>query len=134
MFISTKQMAEKWNMSDRQVRKLCEAGKIDGAIRVGKVWSIPSNAQKPINKKINLDEEIAKKRLQLSKMRPLTAGELKRLKEEFLVNNTYNSNAIEGNTLTLRETELVLRGVTIDKKPLKEHLEAVGHKDALEYV
>ena len=47
---------------------------------------------------------------------------------------TYNSNAIEGNTLTLRETDLVLRGLTIDKKPLKDHMEAVGHKEAFEYV
>jgi len=47
---------------------------------------------------------------------------------------TYNSNAIEGNTLTLQETALVLEGITIDKKPLKDHLEAVGHKEAFEYV
>lgn len=47
---------------------------------------------------------------------------------------TYNSNAIEGNTLTLRETALVLEGITIDKKPLKDHLEAVGHRDAFLYV
>ena len=41
---------------------------------------------------------------------------------------------IEGNTLTLQETALVLEGVTIDKKPLKDHLEAVGHRDAFLYV
>jgi Fic family protein len=70
----------------------------------------------------------------LDTRRPLTRGELKRLQEEFLVEFTYNSNAIEGNTLTLRETALVLEGVTIDKKPLKDHLEAVGHRDAFLYV
>ena len=47
---------------------------------------------------------------------------------------TYNSNAIEGNTLTLRETDLVLRGLTIAQKPLKDHLEAVGHKEAFDFV
>lgn len=47
---------------------------------------------------------------------------------------TYNSNAIEGNTLTLRETDLVLRGLTIEKRPLKDHMEAVGHKEAFNYV
>lgn len=47
---------------------------------------------------------------------------------------TYNSNAIEGNTLTLQETALVLEGVTINQKPLKDHLEAIGHKDAFAYV
>ena len=44
------------------------------------------------------------------------------------------SNAIEGNTLTLRETDLVLRNLTIDKKPLKYHMEVVGHKEAFDYV
>ena len=71
---------------------------------------------------------------QLDQRRPLTAGELQRLQEEFLIEYTYNSNAIEGNTLTLQETALVLEGITIDRKPLKDHLEAVGHKDAFLYV
>lgn len=71
---------------------------------------------------------------QLKEMRPLNEAELKRLREEFIVENTYNSNAIEGNTLTLRETALVLEGVTIGEKPLKDHLEAIGHKEAFEYV
>ena len=56
------------------------------------------------------------------------------MQDEFLIEYTYNSNAIEGNTLTLQETALVLEGVTIDRKPLKDHLEAVGHKDAFLYV
>jgi len=71
---------------------------------------------------------------ELTKRRPLTQGELKQLQEEFLVEFTYNSNAIEGNTLTLQETAMVLEGITIDKKPLKDHLEAVGHRDAFHYV
>lgn len=77
-------------------------------------------------------EELKKK---LSEKRPLNAGELKRLKEEFIVGNTYHSNAIEGSTLTLRETALILgEGVTVAEKPLREHLDAVGHRDAFEYV
>jgi len=51
-----------------------------------------------------------------------------------VVEYTYNSNAIEGNTLTLRETDMVLRGLTIDQKPLKDHMEAVGHKEAFDFV
>lgn len=67
----------------------------------------------------------------LSELRPLNQGELKRLREEFTINNTYHSNAIEGSTLTLRETALILQeGVTIAEKPIKEHLEAIGHKNA----
>ena len=69
----------------------------------------------------------------LAKLRPLTEGEVERLREEFMVEFTYNSNAIEGNTLTLKETALALEGMTIDQKPLKDHLEAVGHRDAFLY-
>lgn len=73
--------------------------------------------------------EIDDKKEQLKLMRPLTAGELSRLREESAVEYTYNSNAIEGNTMTLKETSLVLQGLTIAEKPLKEHLEIVGHKE-----
>jgi Fic family protein len=51
-----------------------------------------------------------------------------------MIDFTYNSNAIEGNTLTLKETAIALEGITIDQKPLKDHLEAVGHRDAFLYV
>jgi Fic family protein len=71
----------------------------------------------------------------LNEYRPLTEVEIKRLRNEFLIDFTYNSNAIEGNTLTLQETALILQeGITIDKKPLKEHLEVVGHKEAFFYI
>ena len=72
--------------------------------------------------------------MELDSRRPLTEGELERLTEEFIIEYTYNSNAIEGNTLTLRETDMVLRGLTIDRKPLKDHMEAVGHKEAFGFV
>jgi Fic family protein len=71
----------------------------------------------------------------LAALRPLNETELKRIREAFIIENTYDSNAIEGSTLTLRETALIIQeGVTIAEKPLKEHLEAIGHKDAFEYV
>lgn len=71
----------------------------------------------------------------LNKKRPFTAGEVSRLREQFMVEYTYNSNAIEGNTLTLRETAMIiLEGMTINKKPLKDHLEAIGHRDAYLYL
>ncbi|MBE7024749.1 MAG: Fic family protein [Ruminococcaceae bacterium] len=78
--------------------------------------------------------EVDALKAELDKRRPLTQGELQRLRDEFLIEYTYNSNAIEGNTLTLQETALVLEGVTVDKKPLKDHLEAVGHRDAFLFV
>jgi len=71
----------------------------------------------------------------ISKKPQLNDSEAKRLSEGFMLENTYHSNAIEGSTLTLHETSLVLlEGLTVDKKPLRDHLDAVGHKHAFEYV
>ena len=136
-YIKVSQAAEKWGLSTRRVRVLCAQGKIDGVIRKGKLYMIPANAQKPADgrlSRVSLLTEIETKRERLAEMRPLTQGEVERLREEFLIDFTYNSNAIEGNTLTLKETALVLEGMTIDQKPLKDHLEAVGHRDAFLYV
>ena len=71
----------------------------------------------------------------LNALRPLPASAVRKLKEHFEVEMTYNSNAIEGNSLTLRETFLVLNeGITIKGKPLKDHLEAINHKEALDFL
>jgi Fic family protein len=67
----------------------------------------------------------------LRALRPLSPESVRRLSEDFMIEYTYDSNAIEGSTLTLEETALVLKeGVTIGGKPLKHHLEAIGHRDA----
>ena len=138
MYITVKEASEKWGLSDRRVRILCAEGKISGVTRDGRAWKIPRNATKPedgrFRSKESLLSMIDRKKIELDKKRPLTEGEVERLTEQFVVEYTYNSNAIEGNTLTLRETDLVLRGLTIDKKPLKDHLEVVAHKDACEFV
>lgn len=138
MYMTTKQAAEKWKISDRRIRVLCSNGDIPGAYQEGRGWKIPIDASKPVDKRYKSKEsllsQIDSKKEKLDNMRPLTQGEIERLNEEFIVEYTYNSNAIEGNTLTLRETDLVLRGLTIDKKPLKDHLEAVGHKEAFEFM
>lgn len=134
--MTVKQASEKWGISDRRVRILC--AKIPGAYQEGRAWKIPINAVKPADGRYKTKEsllsQIDRKKKKLDKMRPLTEGELERLHEEFIVEYTYNSNAIEGNTLTLRETDLVLRGMTVDRKPLKDHMEAVGHKEAFDFV
>lgn len=136
-YIKVSKAAEKWGISPRRVRLLCAEGKIDGVVRKGKLYMIPENAKKPLDgrcSRTNLLQQIERKRDQLASLRPLTQGEVERLAQEFLVDFTYNSNAIEGNTLTLKETAMVLEGMTVDQKPLKDHLEAVGHRDAFLYV
>lgn len=136
-YIKVSAAAEKWGISARRVRVLCAEGKIDGVIRKGKLYMIPEDAEKPVSGKRSRAAVLAsieEKRGLLSKMRPLTAGEVERLAEEFLIDFTYNSNAIEGNTLTLKETAMALEGITVDQKPLKDHFDAVGHRDAFLYV
>lgn len=139
-YIKVSQAAEKWGLSARRVRILCQENKIDGLIRKGNLYMIPENAQKPADgrkkasRQVISFERIEELKAELDTRRPLTQGELERLNEEFMIEFTYNSNAIEGNTLTLQETAMVLEGITIDQKPLKDHLEAVGHKDAFLYV
>ena len=77
-----------------------------------------------------------KKKLEiLNKLRPLPSSSVKKLQEQFRIEMTYNSNGIEGNSLTLKETFLVINeGITIKGKPLKDHLEAKNHYEALEYL
>ena len=136
-YIKVSQAAEKWGITPRRVRVLCAEGKIEGVIRKGKLYMIPETAVKPMDgrlSKTNIIAEIEHKKERLNAMRPLTQGELNRLRQEFMIEFTYNSNAIEGNTLTLQETAMVLEGMTVDQKPLKDHLEAVGHRDAFMYV
>lgn len=136
-YMKVSKAAEKWGISTRRVRVLCVEGKIPGVIRKGNLYMIPENAQKPLDgrrSRAGILAEIEQKRERLDALRPLTPGEVKRLQEEFMVEFTYNSNAIEGNTLTLKETAMVLEGMTIDQKPLKDHLEAVGHRDAFLYI
>ena len=137
-YIKVSQAAEKWGLSPRRVRLLCAQNRIDGVVQKGKLYMIPENAPKPVDARTKELSPMLLKidalKAELDKKRPLTQGEAERLRDEFMVDFTYNSNAIEGNTLTLKETAMVLEGMTIDQKPLKDHLEAVGHRDAFLYI
>ena len=87
----------------------------------------------------NLDPKIAKRLEQkietLNNLRPLPASAVKKLQDRLRIEMTYNSNAIEGNSLTLKETFLVINeGITVKGKPLKDHLEAKDHHAALQYL
>jgi Fic family protein len=92
---------------------------------------MPSYADAWIDDSIkqDLEEKLSK----LNAIRPLPKSILERLRDKFEVDMTYNSNAIEGNRLTLRVTWLVLRkGITVRGKSMKEHLEATNHAEAIE--
>ncbi len=71
----------------------------------------------------------------LDSLRPIPSAILNKIREQFQIEMTYNSNAIEGNVLTLKETFWVIKeGLTIKEKPLKDHLEAKNHKEALDFL
>ncbi len=83
----------------------------------------------------NLLQRILEKKKKLNKLRPLPNIILEKLKNDISLEWTYNSNAIEGNTLTLQETRLVLEeGITIKGKSLREHFEAKNHEKAIAHL
>ena len=144
-FMTTKEAVEKWNISERRIRQLLQDGRIEGAVKVGNSWNIPIDADKPVDKRIikpddnkfiidlddNYFDEVDRLKKELDSKRPIPKETLKSLRESINLEWTYNSNGIEGNTLTLRETQVVLEGITVGGKSIKEHLEAINHEKAI---
>ena len=144
-FMTTKDAVEKWNISERRIRQLLQDGRIEGAVKVGNSWNIPIDADKPVDKRVikpddnkfiidlddNYFDEVDSLKRELDSKRPIPKETLKSLKESINLEWTYNSNGIEGNTLTLRETQVVLEGITVGGKSIKEHLEAINHEKAI---
>lgn len=144
-YMTTKDAVKKWNISERRIRQLLTDGRIEGAVKVGNSWNIPIDALKPVDKRIvkpdennfiinledNFFDEVDNLKKELDSKRPIPKETLKSLKESINLEWTYNSNGIEGNTLTLRETQVVLEGITVGGKSIKEHLEAINHEQAI---
>ena len=85
-----------------------------------------------IDKKL---EELNSLKNELDKLRPLNSEQVRNLKTFFDVEYTYNSTAIEGNTFSYQETKVVLlNGITIGGKSVREHLEIINHKEAIDYI
>ena len=146
-YISLKQASELWNISERRIRRLIQENRIEGAIKIGNAWNIPEETSKPIDKRYKIEEDkfvidisndffksLDEKKKILDSKRPLPKETLKSLEENFKLEWTYNSNAIEGNTLTLKETKVVLEGITIGGKTMREHLETINHKEAIDFL
>ena len=145
-FMTIKEASEKWSISERRIRQLIQDGRILGAKKIGAAWYIPNDVGKPVDKrvkdeiefKIDLPEdyfkEVDEKLAKLNNKRPLSKEATESLQNAINLEWTYNSNGIEGNTLTLKETKVVLEGITIGGKSVKEHLEAINHENAIEYL
>ena len=146
--MTTKDAVKKWNISERRIRQLLKDSRIEGAVKNGNSWNIPIDATKPADKRVikadNLDfiidlednyfNEVDKLKKELDSKRPIPKETLRSLEESINLEWTYNSNGIEGNTLTLRETQVVLEGITVGGKSIKEHLEAINHEKAILYL
>lgn len=114
----------------------------------GNSWNIPVDTLKPVDKRVfkpdNIDfiinlednyfDEVDKLKKKLDSKRPIPKETLRSLEETINLEWTYNSNGIEGNTLTLRETQVVLEGITVGGKSIKEHLEVINHEKAILYL
>lgn len=143
MYKSVSHFSKEWNISERRIRVLCQRGRIPGAIKIGRNWSIPEDAIKPFDDRFKKEVFIGIDRIfevedklksKINTYRPLSKNILNRIRENLIVEWTYNSNAIEGNTLTIYETKVVLEGITVGGKSLKEHLEVINHKEAIGYL
>jgi Fic family protein len=97
-------------------------------VKTSKQTSLPDNVQSILNEIDQLHKEWSSKK-------PLNKLQLEKMTEFFTTQYTYNSNQIEGNTLTFQETHLVVNeGLTISGKSVREHLEAVNHNEAVTYL
>lgn len=143
-YISTNTASKRWGISERRVRRLCNEGRIEGAAKMGRNWIIPDHANKPIDARKHLEkhyqgivydfQRIDALKRAIDNQRPFSATLVRSLHEKLLVEWTYHSNAIEGNTLTLSETKVVLEGLTIGGKTIVEHLEAINHREAILFI
>ena len=79
-------------------------------------------------------ETIDQLKAELDALRPLPKHSVQSLHEALVLEWTYHSNAIEGNTLTLKETKVVLEGITVGGKSMREHFEAINHREAIAWV
>jgi Fic family protein len=139
--MSIAEASKMWRISDRRIRVLCAEGRIEGAVKFGRNWSIPYEATKPSDARISHKKsykgitydfsKIDEMKKKIDQYRPFSKRLADSLRDKLIIEWTYNSNAIEGNTLTLSETKVVLEGITIGGKSIVEHLEAINHREAI---
>ena len=146
-YMTTTTAVNKWGISERRIRQLLSNGRIEGAIKIGNTWNIPVNATKPVDKRSvklardftfkvekNLFKEVDELKIQLNNKKYNASNTLNSIKNDFNNMFIYQSNAIDGSTLTLKDTKVVLSGVTIGNKKIKEHLQVINLERTLKYL
>ena len=127
-YISVTEAAKKWDISERSVRNYCAAGRVSGAILVGKTWMIPENAEKPIRKtRSDAAPETLLEILQREKEISLPGGIYHKVQIEL----TYNSNHIEGSRLTHDQTRYIFEtntiGINAENVKVDDIVETTNH-------
>jgi Fic family protein len=134
-FLSVKETAIKWEISERSVRDYCQKGRVPGAFLIGKTWSIPDDAAKPTRKPtISNVPRTLYTVLRNEKDHLVTGGIYHKIQIEL----TYNSNHIEGSKLTHDETRYIYETNTIgiDNKQINvdDIVETVNHFRCIDYI
>lgn len=134
-YLSVSQMAKKWNMSERGVRKYCAENKIPGAFLTGKTWNIPENAEKPERKnKKSKEPQTLLERLRTEKASSISGGIYHKIQIEL----TYNSNHIEGSKLTHDQTRYIFETNTIgaenDALNVDDIIETANHFKCIDMI
>ena len=131
-YISVRQFAEKYGVSDRTVRNYCASGRIAGAFLTGKTWNIPVDALLPQKGKIRISPLLA--RLREEKESKLRGG----IYHHTQIDLTYNSNHIEGSRLTKEQTRYIFEtntlGITTENTRIDDIIETVNHFRCIDYV
>ena len=134
-YLSVTEAAKKWGVSERSVRGYCADGKIYGAVRKGKTWQLPENAQKPerINKRAETPKTLADV-LKKEKAVRLSGG----IYHKIQIDLTYNSNHIEGSCLTHDQTRYIFEtntiGVTEGTMKVDDIMETANHFKCIDMV
>ena len=134
-YLSVTEAAQKWGVSERSVRGYCADGKIHGAVRKGKTWQLPENAQKPerINKRAETPKTLADV-LKKEKAVRLSGG----IYHKIQIDLTYNSNHIEGSCLTHDQTRYIFEtntiGVTEGAMEVDDIMETANHFKCIDMV
>lgn len=127
-YISSAEIAKKWGISERSVRHYCAEGRVEGAVLVGKTWTIPENAEKPSRKqKADAAPKTLLDILKAEKAAKLSGGIYHKIQIEL----TYNSNHIEGSRLTHDQTRYIYEtntiGLTNDAVNVDDVVETANH-------
>lgn len=135
IYLSVKEIAKHWGISERSVRNYCAQGRIPGAFLTGKTWNIPEDASKPsrLNGKTVAEKNALLVRLQEEQQAKIHGGIYHKLQVEL----TYNSNHIEGSRLSKDQTRLIFETTTVGVENeairLDDILEASNHFRCIDY-